>query len=102
MAASSYKERPTCGEFAWETTGSSTRSTTTHASWTSASYGTGEMPIGSVGSAPNFCFQPDRLRRRLKHALGASKNYVLGRVSEGFVEAPAEPSQARRRPRPSC
>jgi hypothetical protein len=45
-------------EFASETTASSTCSTTTRASWTSASYDTEAMLTGSGGHAPNHGMQP--------------------------------------------
>ena len=58
MEASSYKAQPTYGEFASETIASSTRSTTMRASWTSVSYDTEAMLIGSGSHAPNHGMHP--------------------------------------------
>ena len=54
---------PTCGEFASGTIESSTRSTTTRASWTSVSYGTEAMLTGNGTHAPNHGIQPTAFGR---------------------------------------
>jgi len=63
MDASNCKELPTCGEFASEIIESSTRLTTTHTSWTSASYDTEAMLTGNGIHAPNHGMHPTAFGR---------------------------------------